>query len=110
SVITRTETATSIRLKSAQLEIEWPKLGGELVKSFKQGGTEQLRAALTAQAEVPRAVLVNRIDTTINQFTVTDATVLRAGESVRFEKTDTLRWDADAGSARLVMWQNEWTV
>ncbi|MBI1763726.1 MAG: discoidin domain-containing protein [Acidobacteria bacterium] len=110
SIITRTETAASIRLKSAQLEIELPKLGSELVKSFKQGGIEQLRAALTAQAEVPRAVLVNRIDPTTNQFTVNDATVLRAGESVRFEKTDTLRWDADVGGTRLVMWQNDWAV
>lgn len=110
STVTRTETSASIRLKSAQLEIELPRTGNELVKSFKQGGTEQLRAPLTVQAEVPRAVLVNKLDTTNNQFMVTDATVLRAGETVRFEKVDATRWDAEAGSARLVMWQNDWVA
>lgn len=110
SVITRTETASSIRLKSSKVEIELPKTGGELVKSFKQGGVEQLRAALSVQAEVPRAVLVNRVDATTNQFIVTDATVLRAGETVRFEKVDTTKWEADAGSSRLIMWQNDWVA
>ena len=108
SALVRNETATSIRVTNSQLDIELPKSGGDLVRSFKLGGTEQLRAPLTAQAEVPRGALVNRIDKTINQFTVADATIFRVGETVRFEKIDFTKWDADAGSARLIMWQNEW--
>jgi hypothetical protein len=108
SVITRTETSASIRLKSSQIELELPKLGNELVKSFKLGGTEQLRAPITLQAEIPRAALVTKLETTPGHFTVTDTTTLRTGDSVRFEKTDTLKWDAEAGTARLVTWASDW--
>jgi hypothetical protein len=107
AVIARSETNASIRLKSSQLELELPKQGSELVKSFKLGGTEQLRAPITLQAEVPRAALVTKLEGTPGTFTVTDANVLRTGDSVRFEKTDTLKWDAEPGTTRLVTWASD---
>jgi hypothetical protein len=54
------------------------------------------------QADVPRAVLVTKLESQPDAFTVTDATLLRAGDSVRFEKLTTLKWDIEAGSTKLV--------
>lgn len=107
SVITRTDSGNSFRIKSSQVELEFAKTGSELVRSFKLGGVEQLRAPLTAQADVPRAALVTKLENTPGVFTVTDTTLLRTGDSVKFERTDTLKWDADAGSSRVVTWATD---
>jgi hypothetical protein len=62
TALSRTETTASIRVKSAQLELELPKVGTDLVKSFKLGGAEMLRTPVTVQADVPRAALVTKLE------------------------------------------------
>jgi hypothetical protein len=102
TALTREENAGSIILKHSQLAIELPKTGSELVKSFKLGNTEMLRAPMTVIAEAPRAALVTRLDSVNTRLTVTDASLFRSGEQLRFVFNDTLKWAADAGAKRIV--------
>ncbi len=100
--IIRAESAASIRLQNSQLEIELPKVGAELVRSFKLGESEMLRAPITLAAEAPSAALVTRLDSVTTRLTVTDASVFRKDNTLKFVFNDTLKWTADAGSKRLV--------
>ena len=101
-LLTANETADAIRVKNSQLEIELGRQGESLLKSFKLGGNEMLRAPALAQMSLPRRALVNQLNSTSDTVTVTDATLLRIGDEVRFEHVALLKWDATAGSARLV--------
>lgn len=96
------ETASTIRIGNSGLEIELPKQGDALVKSFRLGGNEMLRAPVSAQMSLPRRVLINKLGPSPDSVTVTDTTLLRVGDEVQFEHVDALKWDASAGSARLV--------
>ena len=91
-----------IRAGNSQLELEFPKQGDALIKSFKLGGSELLRAPVSAHTSLPRRVLINRVESSPDAVIVTDATRLRVGDEVQFEHVDALKWDASAGSARLV--------
>jgi hypothetical protein len=101
-LVTAVETGTTIRLVNSQLEIEIPKTGEALIKSFRLGGSEMLRAPISAQMSLPRRVLVNQLNESPDTVTVTDTTLLRVGDEVKFEHVDALKWDASAGSSRLV--------
>ncbi|NOT59941.1 MAG: hypothetical protein HOP19_06910 [Acidobacteria bacterium] len=94
--------ASSISVKNAQLEAEFSRTGTELIRSFKLGATEMLRAPMTIAAEAPRAALVTRIDSVTTRLNVADASVFRAGDSLRFVFNDTLKWAADLGTKRIV--------
>ncbi|MFN0108779.1 MAG: discoidin domain-containing protein [Blastocatellia bacterium] len=96
------EGGNAVRLKNSQLEIEFAKQGESLVKSFKLYGSEKLRAPVMAQMSLPRRVVLNRVGASPEEVTVTDTTLLRSGDEVRFERVSLLQWDATAGSARLV--------
>lgn len=105
SLVSISETASAIRARNSRLEIEFSKQGETLLNSFRLGENQMLRAPVTAQMSLPRRVIINKLgqsglspDTVI----VTDATLLRVGDEVRFEHVDMLKWDASAGSARLV--------
>jgi hypothetical protein len=99
--LTTSVATASIRVSTTQLELELPRQGESLVRSFKIAGVENLRAPASLQMSLPRRVMINKVmgaDTVI----VTDSSLLKPGESIRFENTGTLRWDAAAGSNRLV--------
>ncbi|HMX29266.1 MAG TPA: hypothetical protein PKC13_27010, partial [Blastocatellia bacterium] len=96
------DQGATIRAGNSQIEVEFPKQGESLIKNFKLGGSEQLRAPVSAQTSLPRRVLINRVESSPGAMTVTDATRLRVGDEVQFEHVDALKWDASAGSARLV--------
>ena len=98
----RSENTASIRLKNSQLEIELPKTGTELVRSFKLGESEMLRAPITLAAEAPCAALVTRIDSVTTRLIVTDASIFRKDDNLKFVFNDTLKWVADIGSKRVV--------
>jgi len=104
--VTISDAAGGIRVANSRLEIEFPKQGEGLVKSFKLGDKEMLRAPLTVRADLPRRAIITQTGASPDTVTVTDATLLKAGDIVRFEHVDTLKWDTAAGSARLVA--NDW--
>ncbi len=101
-LVTANETADAIRIGNSQLEIEFARRGESLLNSFKLGGNEMLRAPASAQMSLPRHTLINQLIGSSDIVTVTDATLLRIGDEVRFEHVALLKWDATAGSARLV--------
>jgi len=101
-LVSAIENGGVIRAGNSQLEIEISKTGEALIKSFRQSGSEMLRAPVSAQMSLPRRVIVNQLGTSPDTVIVTDSTLLRVGDEVRFEHIDTLKWDASAGSARLV--------
>ncbi len=96
------ESGNAVRVGNSQLEIELSRQGEALVKSFKLGGSEMLQAPVSARMSLPRRVLINQLSASLDSITVTDTTLLRAGDEVRFEHVSLLQWDATAGSARLV--------
>ncbi len=101
-LVSTVESSSVIRVGNSQLEVEIPKTGDALIKSFRAGGSEMLRAPISAQMSLPRCALVNKTGASPDTITVTDTTLLRAGDEVRFEHIDTLKWDASAGGSRLV--------
>lgn len=96
------ESENIIRVSNFHLDVAISKQGESLLKDFKLGGNEMLRAPMQAQMSLPRRVLVNQTGPSADQVTVTDTALLRVGDEVRFEHVDSLKWDASAGSARLV--------
>jgi hypothetical protein len=110
--VTITESEGVIHAANSRIEVDLSKpetgRGGSsaLIKSFRLGGREQLRAPVTVQADLPRRALITRLNTA-DTVTVTDTTLFKAGDTARFEHVDTLKWDASAGSSRLVV--NDWS-
>jgi hypothetical protein len=100
--VTVLDTGAAIRLANSQLEIEFSKQGEALIRGFRLGGTESLRAPLTIQTALARRALIAKPGASPDTVIVTDATPLKVGDEARFEHTDTLKWDASAGTARLV--------
>ncbi len=96
----------SLRIVNSQIEVELPKQGDALIKSFKLGGAEILRAPMTVQSNLPRRAMMSQLSSRAglspDTIIVTDASLFKPGDAVRFEHTDTLKWDAEASSARLV--------
>ncbi|MEO6723800.1 MAG: hypothetical protein ABIP14_00725, partial [Blastocatellia bacterium] len=62
-LVSAVENGSVIRVSNSQLEIEIPKTGEALIKSFRAGGSDQisrnemLRAPISAQMSLPRCVL-----------------------------------------------------
>src|SRR5262249_2350765 len=99
--VTATDTGASIRIVNSQIGVEFSKQGDALMRGFKLGGSEMLRAPASVQMALPRRALINKLigsDAAI----VTDRTWLKVSDEGRFENFGSLRWDAPAGSARLV--------
>lgn len=96
------ELESSIRVINSKLTVSFSKQGGALIGEFKIAGQEFLRAPVIAQMRLPRRVLINQIGSSLDTVKVTDTTLLRVGDEVRYEHVDSLKWDASAGSARLV--------
>lgn len=96
------ESGSAISAGNSQLEIVFPRQGESLLNSFKLDGNELLRAPVSAHMSLPRRVIVNQLNASPDSVTVTDTTLLRVGDEARFEHVATLKWDATAGSARLV--------
>lgn len=101
-LVTVADAGSSLRLANSQLDIEFAKQGADLIKGLRLNGVEMLRAPAVIEMGLPRRALVTKLGATPDSVIVTDATLLRAGDEVRFEHTNTLKWDATAGSARLV--------
>ncbi|MGH9767471.1 MAG: discoidin domain-containing protein [Blastocatellia bacterium] len=105
--VTIADAGGAVHVSNSRIDIELFKSGEALVKSFKLGGREQLRAPVTAQAELPRRALITRLGPAPDTVIVNDTSLLKAGDVARFEHADTLKWDAPAGSSRLVV--NDWS-
>lgn len=90
------------RIANSQLEMEIPNQGEALIRGFKLSGVEMLRSPASMQMALPRRALINKTGASPYQVIVNDTTQLRIGDEVGFEHTDTLKWDASAGSSRLV--------
>ncbi len=101
-LLTISETADVIQIRNSQIELEFARQGESLLNGFKLGGNEMLRAPALAQMSLPRHTLINQLNGSSDTVTVTDTTLLRIGDEVRFEHVALLKWDATAGSARLV--------
>jgi hypothetical protein len=100
--LTAQESAGTIRLTTARLHLEFPKQGNALLAGFQLDRAEQLRAPLTVEAKVPRGALVVAMPNAATSLIVSDATLLSAGQRVRFERAARIRWGASAGDTRLV--------
>lgn len=100
----RIENNRSLRISNGKVSIEFARSGEELLRSFQRNGSDQLRAGVRLQMSLPPRAIVTRIDAAGGEgpITVTDASIFRTGEIVRFEHRDRLKWDAPAGSDRLV--------
>ncbi len=105
--VTVNDTNGNIRVTNSQIEVELPKQGGSLVRSFKLSGAEMLLAPITARSGLPRRAIITRLSSSPDVVIVTDASLFKPGDAVSFEHVNTLKWDAPAGSARLVT--NDWT-
>ena len=101
-LVSVSESVNAVKVGNSQLELEFPRQGESLLKSFRLGGNEMLRAPVLAQISLPRRVLLNQLNASPDMVTVTDTALLRVGDEARFEHVATLKWDATAGSARLV--------
>ena len=101
------DAGDAIRVSNSRIEVEFPKSGGGLIKSLKLGVREQLRAPVTARADLPRRALITRLGSAPGAVIVNDTSLLKAGDVARFEHVDTLKWEAPAGSTRLVV--NDWS-
>lgn len=101
SLVSISETASAIRAGNSRLEIEFPKQGETLLNSFRLDENQMLRGPVTAHVNLPRRAIICRLGQA-DTVTITDATLLQVGDEVRFEHVDSLKWDASAGSARLV--------
>lgn len=106
--VTIANAGDAVRVANSRLEIELSKSGGELIKSFKLSGREQLRAPVVLQAGLPRRALITRVGQSPDTVTVNDTALLKSGDVARFEHVDTLKWDAPAGSQRLVA--HDWNL
>ena len=105
--VTIADVGGAVQVTNSRIEIGFLKSGEGLIKSFKLGGREQLRAPITIQAHLPRRALITRLESAPDIVIVNDTMLLRAGDVTRFEHVDTLKWDAPAGSSRLVV--NDWS-
>ena len=96
-LVSAIENGSAIRITNSQLEIEIPKTGEALIKSFRAGGSDQiggsemLRAPISAQMSLPRRAIVNQLGASSDTVTVTDTTLLRVGDDLRFEHVDALK-------------------
>jgi hypothetical protein len=104
--ITVNDAGGNLRVTNSELEVELPKQGESLVKSFKLSGAEMLRSPVTIRSSLPRRAIITRHGSSPDAMIVTDASLFKPGDTIRFEHVNTLKWDAQAGSARLVT--NEW--
>lgn len=106
--VTIASAGDAAHVANSRIEIELSKSGGELIKSFKLGGREQLRAPVTLRASLPRRALITRVGQSPDTVTVNDIALLKSGDVTRFEHVDTLKWDAPAGGQRLVV--HDWNL
>jgi len=105
--VTVNDANGSLRVTSSQLEVELPKQGDSLVSSFKLNGVEVFQAPGAARSGLPRRAIITRLGSSPDVVIVNDASLFKPGDTVRFEHVNTLKWDAPAGSSRLVT--NDWT-
>ncbi|MFN0087322.1 MAG: discoidin domain-containing protein [Blastocatellia bacterium] len=96
------ESGAGWRIANSQIEIEIPKQGEALIRGFRLSGAEMLKSPASLQMALPRRALVNKIGASPDRVIVNDTAQLKVGDEARFEHTDTLKWDASAGSSRLV--------
>ena len=96
------DDSDAVRVENSFLKIELSRRGADLVQSFKLSGKEQIRAPISAHMSLPRRVLVTQMAASPDTVKVTETTLLQVGDEARFEHVATLKWDATAGSARLV--------
>ncbi|MGE0130338.1 MAG: discoidin domain-containing protein [Blastocatellales bacterium] len=101
--VTIADAGGAVRVSNSRIEVEFSRSGEELIKSFKLGGREQLRAPVAVRAGLPRRALITRVGQSPDTVTVNDTALIKAGDVTRFEHVDTLKWEAPAGSARLVV-------
>ncbi len=101
-----TDAGNGLRISNSQLEVEFSKQGDGLIKSFKLDANETLRDPMNIRMDLPRRALITRIGSVVglspDTIIVNDASLFKPGDTVRFEHVDTLKWDAAAGTARLV--------
>lgn len=94
------ETPSGWRVRQQHLEIVPSRQGEALIHSVLLGGDEWLRAPATWELRLPARALLT--EARADQLIVNDATAFQPGRMVRFEHRDKLKWDAPAGSSRLV--------
>jgi hypothetical protein len=100
------EAPDSLRITHSQLEAVFPKRGEGLIKSFKLGSEEMLKVPVTVESNLPHRAMITHLGSGSglgpDAIIVTDTSLFKPGDTVRFEHIDTLKWDADVGTSRLV--------
>lgn len=96
-------SSNGIRVITSRLRLEFPNQGSALLTSFHLDRAEQLRAPITVQMDVPHGSVLAAIPANSNDsLMVSDATSLSAGSVVRFERTASIKWGTNAGSAQVI--------
>ncbi len=99
-----TDAASGLRIGNSQIEVEISKQGEGLLNSFKLNGVEMLRAPVSMELSIPQRAIITQTGAGLSPETliVTDATLFKPGDAIQFEHKDRLKWEAPAGSNRLV--------
>lgn len=94
------ESSSALRVNSSRIFLDFPRQGSSLLRSFRLDGQEQLRTPVTVMAQLPRGGIIVKKDTGINDsLWLGDATLLKAGDVVRFELHSFTYWTVDAGTS-----------
>ncbi len=94
------DAASKLSLSTARLGLEFSRQGTGLLTSFKLDGTEQMRAPLTVEVSVPRGGIVVKTVASNDALYLSDASLLKVGDVLRFTHTARLLWDMNAGTTQ----------
>ncbi|MCI0336632.1 MAG: discoidin domain-containing protein [Acidobacteria bacterium] len=104
--VTVSDTGGAWRVTNSNLDVEFSKLGERLIRGFKLDGNEMLSGPMTLQTRLPFRAIITQLGPAVSlgpdTILVTDTSLLRIGDKVHFEHTDTLKWDSAEGTARIV--------
>jgi hypothetical protein len=100
------ETGGNLRVTNSQLAVEFAKPGERLLGRFKLDDTEMLRGPMTVQLSLPTRAIIAQLGKAAglgpDTIFVTDTSLFRPGDKVRFAHTGALKWESAAATSRIV--------
>ncbi|HWQ34741.1 MAG TPA: discoidin domain-containing protein [Blastocatellia bacterium] len=94
------DSSEKVRLTTPRLSLEIARQGSALMTSLVLDGAEQLRAPIAVNAVVPRGGMLVKTGSTSEAVYLSDSSLLRPGDTVRFTHTARLKWDIAAGATQ----------
>src|SRR5262245_2633656 len=99
-----TDAPSGLPIGNSQLEVGISRQGEGLLNSFELAGVEMVGAPVGMELTIPKRAIITQTGAGLSPDTliVTDTTLFKPGETIQFEHKDRLKWDAPAGTNRLV--------